>query len=253
MTNDVPDIPPLLDRRGEKFAKQFSPSTERQLVMPSQKLAELTPELAPIAQRILQRIRQTTADIIAIGKDLIEVKDKLGQGSFGIWINRELDMSDRTARNYMHAAEWAAGKTEIISDLSPTALYRLAAPSTSDKKKEKVVADLQAGKRVQSTAVENMIREERENRKHRGWSNRPSMKSTISDATGKRCVREDRKSEDELNRNEAETKAATNAAVEILKKLPPDALVELMVLLKQDYTLTEHIVAALAPNDGSAA
>jgi len=40
----------------------------------------------------------------------------------------------------MAAAEWAAGKTEIVSVLQPTTVYALAAPSTPDTVKADLLA-----------------------------------------------------------------------------------------------------------------
>ncbi len=86
-----------------------------------------TKEMEEIADRIRARIRRTVEDIIETGRDLATVKDSMGFGEFTKWLDREFSMTDRTARNYMRAAAWAEGKTEIISDLSPTTLYLLAA------------------------------------------------------------------------------------------------------------------------------
>lgn len=49
------------------------------------------------------------------------------EGQFSQWVEAECNIDKRTAYNYMHAFE-RFGKCEIISHLSPTAMYALAAP-----------------------------------------------------------------------------------------------------------------------------
>ena len=45
--------------------------------------------------------RRTAEQIVAIGKALTEVKDRLAQGQFGAWLEAEFQWTDRTARNFM--------------------------------------------------------------------------------------------------------------------------------------------------------
>jgi DNA repair exonuclease SbcCD ATPase subunit len=92
------------------------------------------------AESIKARMKRTAEDIIAIGLDLIAVKGELGHGQFLQWIKAEFGMSDRHARNFMAVATRFSNKSEIISDLSPTILYELAAPSTPDEVIQEVLS-----------------------------------------------------------------------------------------------------------------
>ena len=92
------------------------------------------------AKDIHVRLKRTAEDIIAIGQALIEVKTRLGHGQFGAWIQTELGMTDRTARNFMNVASRFGDKTETVSDLPATVLYLLAAPSTPDEIVDQVVS-----------------------------------------------------------------------------------------------------------------
>ncbi|UGB28689.1 DUF3102 domain-containing protein (plasmid) [Methylorubrum sp. B1-46] len=65
------------------------------------------------------------------------MKELLGHGNFLPWIKDEFGMSDRTALNFMRVAE--RFKSEIVSDLPPTVLYALAAPSTPDEVKDEII------------------------------------------------------------------------------------------------------------------
>lgn len=111
------------------------------------------------AVRIRDRMKRTVEDIIAIGQDLIAVKDRLGHGRFLPWIEAEFGMTDRAARNLMNVALTYGGKSEIISDLSLTVLYELAAPSTPEPVRQAVEAKAEAGEAVSVAEVQRLKRE----------------------------------------------------------------------------------------------
>jgi hypothetical protein len=67
---------------------------------------------------------------VAIGKDLLDTKERLPHGSFLPWIEAEFGMSDMTAKRFMQVAKAYGEKPNIVFDLPPTALYELAAPKT---------------------------------------------------------------------------------------------------------------------------
>jgi DNA modification methylase len=91
------------------------------------------------AHAIQTRLKRTAEDIIAIGLDLLAVKERLQHGQFIPWLQAEFGMSDRHALNFMRVASRFSSKSEIISDLPVTVLYELAAPSTPDAVIEQVV------------------------------------------------------------------------------------------------------------------
>jgi len=93
--------------------------------------ARLLAKLA--AQDIKPRLRRAAADIIAIGGKLATVREHLDHGQWLPWLETEFDMAERTARNFVQVARRFDGKSAIIADLGPTALYMLAAPSTPDE------------------------------------------------------------------------------------------------------------------------
>ena len=76
-------------------------------------------------------LKRTAQHILAIGRSLHEVKERLPHGQFLAWLQAEFAMSERQARNFMHVATRFGTKPEIIADLSLTVIYALAAPSTS--------------------------------------------------------------------------------------------------------------------------
>ena len=129
----------------------------------------ITPnELKIIAERIRERIRRTTTDIIATGHDLLGVKSNLDHGAFHSWIETEFGINARTAQNYMRAATWAEGKSELVSHLPPSTVYLLAAPSTPEEFTTEVLSNIESGcpvdhhqvrARIKMARVEQRIRD----------------------------------------------------------------------------------------------
>jgi hypothetical protein len=124
--------------------------------------AEIANIARAVADRIKERRQLQMVAIIETGCDLLAVKKKLEHGQFLQWLQAEFAWTDRTARNYMQAAERFADKTEIISDLPPTEVYLLAAPSTPPSVRDAVVARLEAGERVEPGEVRELVRDAKE-------------------------------------------------------------------------------------------
>jgi hypothetical protein len=87
--------------------------------------------LCETADRIRMRMSRTGKDIVEIGRELIEVKERIGHGKFLPWIDREFGMSEWTARNFMRVAD--RFKSGIIPDLPATVLYALADRDTPEE------------------------------------------------------------------------------------------------------------------------
>ena len=88
-------------------------------------------KLSIITQDLRIALKRETTDIIGIGDLLIEAKEHLKHGKWLPWLKQEFSLSDRSARNYMQAAKFAA-KSETVSDLgnlSPSALYAISSDS----------------------------------------------------------------------------------------------------------------------------
>jgi hypothetical protein len=105
------------------------------------------------AERIRGRMQLAAESIIEVGRELIEQKKALGHGNFLPWIEAEFGMSRQTADNLVHVANVYGDKLPSISNLAPTALYALAAPSTPPEVREQVEERAAKGEKV--TAVRN--------------------------------------------------------------------------------------------------
>ena len=124
--------------------------------------AGLSPDVAlharAAAERIRVRIQRTTADIIAIGEELREIKARLPHGEFRAWLDAEFDMSESSAQRFMQVADAFGGKSVTVTDLNPSALYALAAPA-AEPIREAAVARIAAGEVLSKADVDRMRRE----------------------------------------------------------------------------------------------
>jgi len=113
------------------------------------------------AKRIRERIRATTISVIEVGRDLLATKQNLPHGLFIPWVEAECGVTIRTAQLYMTAAAFAEGKSEMVSRLTPTALYRLAAKTTPAEVVTTVIQKLNSGAVVAEQEVITAIAEAR--------------------------------------------------------------------------------------------
>jgi len=100
--------------------------------------------------------RQTAENLILIGQHLGSVKQALPHGEFGKWLDAEFGWSDRTARKFMEVAE-AFGKTEIISEFAPTALYTLASPSAPEPARLEALDRARKGEKITAAAAKEIL------------------------------------------------------------------------------------------------
>jgi hypothetical protein len=105
------------------------------------------------------RIRQyTSRSIIQIGKDLAGAKHYLSHGQFVRWVQAEVGIPARTAQGYMHAAQWASGKSATVALLPPSVLYVLSASNTPKALVEEILKKAEAGERIVLSTVRARLR-----------------------------------------------------------------------------------------------
>lgn len=126
---------------------------------------DLDPETRIVVQQrtgeIKTLMRRTAEGVMEIGGKLIEVKDRLGHGRFGYWLEQEFGWSDRTARNFMAVARQF--KTEIISDLdfAPSALIALSGATVPEAARQEAVEQAASGQPVTVKAAKQIIAKHR--------------------------------------------------------------------------------------------
>ncbi|MBD2606591.1 DUF3102 domain-containing protein [Scytonema hofmannii FACHB-248] len=93
-------------------------------------------------------MRRNAQDIIDIGRKLIEVKQCLGHGSFINWLKSEFHWSISTATKFMQV--WEQFKFVNFTNLNITAsaLYLIAAPSTPKDAREEVLKRASLGENI---------------------------------------------------------------------------------------------------------
>lgn len=130
---------------GEEDMNEHRESTPVQDIFDYTLLEEKSRMLVQIkAEAIKMRMKRTAEDIIAIGQDLLEVKQALRHGQFKGWVKAEFDMSYDTAINFMQVAKKFGELDEFKSGnfpfLSASVLYELAGPKMPDHIVENVLS-----------------------------------------------------------------------------------------------------------------
>lgn len=84
-----------------------------------------------LEERVQIHSRSNSTSIISIGGALVQAKQCVELGQFKHWVTTRCGFTIRSAQNYMRAFKLASEVGEIVSLLSPAALYRLSAQNTS--------------------------------------------------------------------------------------------------------------------------
>lgn len=100
-------------------------------------------------------MKRTAQGIVEIGQKLIAVKQKLGHGRFGEWLEAEFDWGKSTANRFMNVALNFPnlGKLE---NFAPSALYLLSEASTPVGVREEAIVRAQAGEPISYTVAKKI-------------------------------------------------------------------------------------------------
>lgn len=104
---------------------------------------------------------QTAQNIIEIGKRLIKVKENLQHGEFSEWLKERVDISHRTANNFMKVAT-TFSNSQSIANLGSTKLFLLAGLDEEDRQEvmnENKVED------ITTRELERVVKEKKEIKK----------------------------------------------------------------------------------------
>jgi len=127
--------------------------------------AGLDTRVQAVAREVVEHIgglqQRLMTDIIEIGRTLSLVKEAVGHGHFLPWLRKEFNWTERTAQNFMSAAERFGANPKCVSHLPLATVYRLAAPSTPDDLREKIVARLEGGEELKPDEIYFQIKEAR--------------------------------------------------------------------------------------------
>jgi len=94
-------------------------------------------------------MKRTVESVFEIGQRLIIVKERLGHGRFGSWLETEFEWSQDTASNFINVAKKFGNLPNLSEfDMAASALYLLAAPSTPDAARDEALARAKAGESI---------------------------------------------------------------------------------------------------------
>lgn len=121
--------------------------------------ADVAQQVKTAAHRIRLMVKKTLEDSIAVGRELLAIKDALPPGQFALWLHAEFGWAGRTARNFMNVAERFGPKTATIAYLNipPTAAYLLAAPTVPEELCETAIARAEKGERITVSVARELI------------------------------------------------------------------------------------------------
>ena len=108
---------------------------------------------------IKERLRRTAQDVWEIGQKLVEVRSQLEYGQFEGWLSAEVGWSRRTAYNFINVYEAFSDNTNFAQlDIATSALYMLAAPSTPESVRHKILEKAQKGKKITHKDISQALR-----------------------------------------------------------------------------------------------
>ncbi|MCC5667846.1 DUF3102 domain-containing protein [Nostoc sp. CHAB 5784] len=127
----------------------------------------LTPEQRTLVEQrtteIREQLRRTAQDIWEIGQRLAEVRSQLKHGQFDTWLKAEFGWSRRTAYNFINVYETFGNRANLAQiDIATSALYLLAAPSTTQKLREQYLEEAKTGKRITHKDLVQTIKHQQE-------------------------------------------------------------------------------------------
>jgi hypothetical protein len=122
-------------------------------------LAQIGDIARDTADRIRIRHRRQIAAIIESGRDLITMKEQLGDDLFRTWLQAQRGINEHMARKYMRLAQQFGDKIEIVSDLPLPVLYKLIARATPTSVRSAVLRYLAQGQRLAPDEIDRLILE----------------------------------------------------------------------------------------------
>lgn len=109
-------------------------------------------------QEIKDNLREANSIIWGIGRNLFEIRNLLKPRCFKVWLESEFRWSRPTAYNYINVYKaFPSGLTIRHLPIDPTALYRLAAPSTPESARLEAVERADSGERITLKAAKSII------------------------------------------------------------------------------------------------
>lgn len=102
------------------------------------------------AAEIRVRLRRTSADLLVIGRLLVNARRRLGsRGRFGEWVEKEIHLPRRTITRLMQVARAFSSLTyEAAKRIAPTALYAMSEPAVPQSFREYIAEEALGGREI---------------------------------------------------------------------------------------------------------
>lgn len=124
---------------------------------------DLVPRDVAKCEQAVERItgyqRRMAADIVSIGKLLLEVKGRLEHGQFGAWLQHYFAWSQPTASRMMQAAETFKSFNLNSLSIDQSALYLLSSNQCPDETREEIIERAEKGERITHASVKQALHE----------------------------------------------------------------------------------------------
>lgn len=115
------------------------------------------------AKAIKVCLRRVAKDIWKIGQQLVNVRSCLQYGQFVAWLKAEFDWTPRTAYNFINVYETFRDFESFSKiDAAASALYLLAAPSTSKNVRDAFLKQALSGEKITHKNVQKAIKASKE-------------------------------------------------------------------------------------------
>lgn len=138
----LPKQPSILEAQGFDYAAL---DTETRIVVQQH------------ASEIKSLMRRTATDIINIGQLLIEVKQQLGHGNFRNWLKSEFNWSVSAATKFVQVAVHFKCVNFTHLNITASALYLLAAPSTPEQARSQALERATQGEAITHTEAKSIV------------------------------------------------------------------------------------------------
>jgi hypothetical protein len=145
-----------------KSKSSMHPATEM-LPLVSAGEPDAAPTLAGHAAAIRALGKRVIGDVIEIGRRLTEAKVIAGHGNWLPWLEREFAWKERTAQRFMNVAAVFGTNPSGVTDLElpVEGLYLLAAPSTPEEARTKVIERAEKGEALSVAEIKETIEQAR--------------------------------------------------------------------------------------------
>lgn len=109
-------------------------------------------------EKITKYQRRMAGDIVAIGSELLAVKDKLEHGQFGAWIGHHFGWSNDTAGRYMNVAKTFGHIPQFAEfKIDTSALHLLANDKCPDETRDEFIERAESGERITHAMVKQEL------------------------------------------------------------------------------------------------